>query len=109
MNRTTIPTPFPPATLAQWCREDGHDGCAILIEEAPEWLLPTVLPWVARHIEQHTVFDDENARVLPWILRDEAEARRAPRQGINPLSNVGAGAALMGIFVLTIVLDAVYP
>ena len=62
--------------LADWVREDGHDGCAIVIEEAPEFLLPSVLTWTARHIRQHMVFVDDEALDLPFILLAEADNLR---------------------------------
>jgi hypothetical protein len=107
VNRTATPTPFPPQTLADWCREDGHDGCAILIEESPEWMLPTVLPWVARHLDKHNTVRDEDSFVLPWILRDEAEARRSLRRGKPTLTNAGALSVLLGIIVLSWFLDGI--
>lgn len=109
MKRTATPIPFPPQTLADWCREDKHEGCAILIEESPEWLLPTVLPWVARHIEKHDEIRDEESMALPWILRDEADARRSVRQGESTLANVGAMGVLLSIFALAYFLDGIQP
>ena len=101
-------TAFPPEQLAAWCREDGHETCAILIEESPEVLLPSVLWWVAKHIEANLVYDDEEARILPTILRDESAALRA-RRGVSTLTDRRAGIALVGIFLLTFLLDGLWP
>jgi len=62
--------------LADWVREDGHDGCAIVIEEVPEFMLPSVLTWTARHMRQHVIFVDDEAFALPYILLAEAENLR---------------------------------
>lgn len=107
MDRASVPIPFPPQLLADWCREDGHEGCAIIIEESPDWMLPTVLRQVARHIEKHDDIRDEDSKILPWILRDEAEARRL--QGTPTLSSPGAALTLMSIFALSWFLDGIAP
>lgn len=91
-------TAFPKQQLADWCREDGHDGCAIWIEESPKWLLPTVLWAVAHHVEAHRHYDDDAAYVLPSILRDEADALK--RSHAFTLSGLGYALALGGVFAL---------
>ena len=68
--------------LADWVREDGHDGCAILIEEVPEFMLPSVLKWTARHMQHHVIFIDDDAHDLPYILMAEADNLREDRTPI---------------------------
>lgn len=108
MKRTATPLPFPPQTLADWCREDGHEGCAIWIEESPEWLLPTVLDVVARHIARNDHIRDEESMALPWILKDEAHARRSTRRGALTLSNTTSLIALGAVFLTAAYLEYVW-
>lgn len=83
-------------------REDGHELCAVIIEESPMVLLPSVLRWVARHCESHVIYDDDAARDLVDILLWESESRRAHRP---VLTNRGAGLLLIGIMLGAYALD----
>lgn len=103
---TVQTTAFPRQRLADWCREDGHEGCAVLIEESPEVILPSVLWWVSRHVEAHPVYDDCEAGALPRILRDEADAIRS-RRGTATITHPTALATGACIFATACLLYAV--
>lgn len=96
-------TVFPKQQLADWCREDGHEGCATVIEESPDWMLPSALYWVSKHLASHRVYDDDEARILPVILRDEAEARN--RRSLLTSTNLLTLLAVGSLLALTAHLD----
>ena len=66
--------------LADMVREDGHEISAILIEESTEFLLPSVLYWVAQHCKVHRPYKDEAAKDLVDILLWESALRREARR-----------------------------
>lgn len=69
-----------PQYLADMVREDGHETCAILIEESTDLILPSVLYWVAQHCKVHRPHKDEAARDLVDILLWESALRRESRR-----------------------------
>jgi hypothetical protein len=95
---------YPRDTLARWVREDGHPGCADLIETVPVRMLPSTLKWVARHIERHPNYDDAAARWLPNALRQNAEWRAARK---TPLDGIVMAVAFLALFALAYYLEAV--
>lgn len=88
--------------LADMVREDGHEVCAIIIEESPQILLPSVLRWAAWHCKSHVIYDDEAARELVDILRWESEVRQVHRP---TLTNRRAMLLLVGIMLSAYALD----
>lgn len=95
---------YPRDTLAHWVREDGHPGCADLIEKVPVRMLPSTLRWVARHVEQHPHYDDAAARWLPNALRLNADWRAARKA---PLDGLLVAGGFIALFALAYWLEAV--
>jgi len=90
--------------LASWIREDGFFTIAEVVESAPPAFLPVILRMAAKHIARHPHYFDEEARILPEILWQEAEVRDQ-MPSVNRFRHLMTGVIVVSLFLLTAHLD----